>query len=34
MGSFNWAAYWEFVIRYIAPVAVAIVFLAKIFPKE
>jgi NSS family neurotransmitter:Na+ symporter len=30
--TFHWAAYWEFVIRYIAPVAVAIVFLAKIFP--
>ncbi len=27
---FHWAAYWEFVIRYIAPVAVAIVFLAKL----
>jgi neurotransmitter:Na+ symporter, NSS family len=30
---FHWAAYWEFVVRYIAPVAVAIVFLAKILPK-
>ena len=30
--KFHWAGYWEFVIRYIAPVAVAIVFLAKIFP--
>jgi neurotransmitter:Na+ symporter, NSS family len=29
---FHWAAYWEFVVRYIAPVAVAIVFLAKFFP--
>jgi NSS family neurotransmitter:Na+ symporter len=32
--TFHWAAYWEFVVRYIAPVAVAIVFLAKFFPAE
>jgi NSS family neurotransmitter:Na+ symporter len=32
--QFHWAAYWEFVVRYIAPVAVAIVFLAKFFPTE
>lgn len=32
--QFRWAAYWEFVIRYIAPVAVAIVFLAKFIPKD
>ena len=30
---FRWAAYWEFALRYIAPVAVAIVFLAKFLPK-
>jgi len=30
--TFHWAGYWEFVVRYIAPVAVAIVFFAKIFP--
>ena len=29
--TFHWAAYWEFVVRYIAPIAVAIVFFAKIF---
>ncbi len=29
---FHWRAYWEFVIRYVAPVAVAIVFLAQFFP--
>ena len=27
--TFHWAAYWEFVVRYVAPVAVAIVFFAK-----
>ena len=32
--TFHWAAYWEFVVRYIAPIAVAIVFLSKIFPSE
>jgi NSS family neurotransmitter:Na+ symporter len=32
--TFHWAAYWEFVVRYIAPVAVAIVFFAKILPTE
>ncbi len=32
--EFHWAAYWEFVVRYIAPIAVAIVFLAKLFPKS
>ena len=32
--TFHWAGYWEFVVRYIAPVAVAIVFLAKFFPTE
>jgi NSS family neurotransmitter:Na+ symporter len=30
--TFHWAAYWEFVVRYIAPVAVAIVFFAKFVP--
>ena len=28
--TFHWAAYWEFIVRYIAPVAVAIVFIAKV----
>ena len=32
--TFHWAAYWEFVVRYIAPIAVAIVFLAKFFPSK
>jgi len=32
--EFHWAAYWEFVVRYIAPIAVAIVFLAKFFQKS
>jgi neurotransmitter:Na+ symporter, NSS family len=32
--TFHWAGYWEFVVRYIAPVAVAIVFLAKFFPTD
>ncbi|MDH5789816.1 MAG: sodium-dependent transporter [Nitrospinota bacterium] len=32
--TFHWAAYWEFVVRYIAPIAVAIVFLAKFLPKD
>jgi NSS family neurotransmitter:Na+ symporter len=32
--TFHWAGYWEFVIRYIAPIAVAIVFLARFFPTE
>jgi NSS family neurotransmitter:Na+ symporter len=32
--QFHWAAYWEFVVRYIAPIAVAIVFLAKVFPAK
>lgn len=31
---FHWAASWEFVLRYIAPVAVAIVFLAKVVPQD
>ncbi len=30
--TFHWGTYWRFVIRYIAPVAVAIVFLTKLFP--
>lgn len=30
--KFPWAQCWEFLIRYITPVAVGIVFLAKIFP--
>lgn len=32
--QFHWAAYWEFVVRYIAPVAVSIIFLAKILPDK
>jgi NSS family neurotransmitter:Na+ symporter len=32
--TFHWAGYWEFVIRYIAPIAVAVVFFAKFIPKE
>ncbi len=32
--TFRWAAYWEFVVRYIAPVAVAIVFITKIIPSS
>ena len=32
--TFHWAGYWEFVVRYIAPVAVAIVFLARFLPKS
>jgi neurotransmitter:Na+ symporter, NSS family len=32
--AFHWAAYWEFVVRYIAPVAVAIVFLARFFQSK
>lgn len=32
--TFHWAGYWEFVVRYIAPVAVAIVFFTKLFPTE
>ncbi|TDJ48720.1 MAG: sodium-dependent transporter [Nitrospina sp.] len=31
--KFHWGAYWEFVLRYVAPVAVALVFLAKFFPE-
>jgi len=30
--NFPWAQCWEFLIRYITPVAVGIVFLAKVFP--
>jgi NSS family neurotransmitter:Na+ symporter len=29
---FHWAAYWQFVIRYVAPVAVAVVFLTQVLP--
>jgi len=29
---FHWRAYWAFVIRYVAPVAVAMVFLTQFFP--
>lgn len=32
--TFHWARYWEFVLKYISPVAVAIVFIAHFIPAD
>lgn len=30
--EFHWASYWEFILKYISPIAVALVFIAHFFP--